>query len=79
MAVKKRSKKLLVARNLPPSFHKVPGEDYNVKKSEVVNWLIQRPSILEYLWDQIKQSKDIVYNPETGKWHGVDYDEEEDY
>ena len=69
----------MVARNLPPSFHKIPEEDYNVKKSEVVNWLIQRPSILEFLWDQFKQSGDIVYNPTTGKWQGADYDEEDDY
>lgn len=70
----KRSKKLIVGRNLPPSFHKLPGHEYDVKKSEVVNWLIQRPSILEFLWDQFKQSGDVKYNPETGKWQGVDYD-----
>jgi hypothetical protein len=73
-ACKKRSKKLNVARNLPPSFHKLPNQDYDVKKSEVIKWLIQRPSILEYIWDNIKQSEDVVYNPDTGKWQGVDYD-----
>lgn len=77
-AFKKRSKKLNVARNLPPCYHKLPGQKYDVKKSEVINWLIQRPSILEFLWDQFKQSGDIEYDPETGKWQGVDY-EEDDY
>lgn len=76
MVKKKRSKKLMVARNLPPSFHRIPGEDYSVKKSEVIQWLIQRPSILEYLWDNIKQSGDIEYDPVTQKWQGVDYEEE---
>lgn len=77
MSKGKRSKKLMVVRNLPPSYHRIPGEDYNVKESEVIKWLIQRPSILEYLWDQCKQSKDIVYSPRTGKWQGVDYKEDE--
>jgi hypothetical protein len=75
-ANKKRSQKLNIARNLPPSYHKLPGGEYNVKKSEVINWLIQRPSILEFLWDQLKQSGDIFYDPDTGKWQGVDYEEE---
>ncbi|GED34011.1 hypothetical protein P9G84_22470 [Brevibacillus centrosporus] len=70
----KRSKKLDVGRNLPPSYHKLPGEEYDVRKSEIVQWLIQQPSILEFLWDQFKQSGEIVYDPSTGKWRGVDYD-----
>lgn len=73
---KRRSEKLNIARNLPPSYHKFSDEPYNVKKSEVVNWLIQRPSILEYIWDKIKQSNDVFYNSETGKWQGVDYEED---
>ena len=59
---------------MPPRYHKLPGEDYDIKKSEGVNWLIQCPDILEYVWDQFKQSGDIEYNPETGKWQGVDYE-----
>lgn len=73
----KRSKKLSVGRNLPPSYHKLPGQDYDVKKSEAVKWLIERPSILEYVWDKFKQSDDVFYNPDTGKWQGVDYEEDE--
>lgn len=72
---KKRSQKLNVARNLPPSFHRLPGKEYEVKKSEAINWLIQRPSILEFLWDQIKQSGDVAYDSSTGKWQGVDYND----
>lgn len=74
-AFKSRSKKLSVGRFLPPSFHKLPNEDYDVRKSEVVKWLIERPSILEFVWDQFKQSNDVFYNSKTGKWQGVDYDE----
>ncbi|MEG1433852.1 hypothetical protein [Eubacterium sp.] len=70
----KRSKKLSIGRKMPPRYHKLPGEDYDIKKSEVIRWLIQCPDILEYVWDQFKQSGDIEYNPETGKWQGVDYE-----
>jgi len=75
MAKKQRSQKLNIARNLPPLYHKMPGQEYDVKNSEVTKWLIQRPSILEFIWDQLKQSGDILYDPDTGKWKGADYDD----
>ena len=71
---KKRSGKLIVARNLPPLFHKLPECEYSPKNSQVIKWLIERPSILDFIWDQIKQSGDVFYNHETGKWQGVDYE-----
>lgn len=74
-AFKKRSQKLDVGRRLPPLYHKIPEKEYNVKNSEVIKWLIQRPSILEFIWDQFKQSGDIFYDSNTGKWQGVDYDD----
>lgn len=74
MAFKKRSKKLNVAKKLPPSYHTIPGQEFEINKSEVVRWLINQPDILNYLWDNIKQSKDVEYDPETGIWTGVDYD-----
>lgn len=70
----KRSKKLDVAKKLPPSYHKVPGENYDARKSEVLQWLIKQPDIQEFVWDQIKQSGDVEYDRETGIWTGVDYD-----
>ncbi|HIT90585.1 MAG TPA: hypothetical protein IAC41_09230 [Candidatus Merdenecus merdavium] len=73
-AFKKRSKKLEVAKNLPPSYHKLPGQEYDVNKSEAVQWLIKQPPILEFVWDQLKQSDEITYNPETKKWQGANYD-----
>lgn len=74
MKKKLRSKKLLIARNMPPSFHTIPGQPFDPKKSEVIKWLIERPAILNFLWDQIKQSDDVVYDDKTGKWQGVDYE-----
>lgn len=75
-AFKRRSKKLNIARNLPPSYHTLPGEKFDIKKSEVINWLIEQPEILNYLWDNIKQSGDVEYDPTTRIWTGVDYDDD---
>lgn len=70
----RRSKKLDIGRNMPPGYHKLPGDEYDVQKSEVVQWLIQQPSIQEFVWDQFKMSRDVFYDWTTGKWQGVDYD-----
>ena len=70
----KRSKKLNIAKKLPPSFHKKNNENFDIKKSEVIEWLINQPQILEFVWDNIKQSGDIVFNQKTGKWQGIDYE-----
>ncbi len=73
--MKSKNIKLVVARNLPPLYHKLPDKEYSPKKSEVIQWLIQRPSILEFIWDHVKQSGDVVYNAKSGKWQGVDYED----
>jgi hypothetical protein len=76
MAPKKKYPKLRIASNMPPLYHTLPGENYNHTKSEVLKWLAARPALIEYLFTQVSNSKDIVYNPETGKWQGVEYEEE---
>lgn len=70
----KKCQELNLGKNLPPSYHKLPGMEYDPEKSEVIKWLIQEPFILNFIWDQFKQSGNIEYNPDTGKWQGVDYD-----
>lgn len=70
-------RRLEVARKMPPLRHNFGGE-FDPAKSEVIKWLISQPVILNYLFDAVrgKVYKDpyIVYDPETGKWQGVDYD-----
>lgn len=70
----RRSKKLLVGRNMPPSYHKHPNCQFDITKSETVQWLISQPDILSFVWDQFKQSGDLKFNPITGRWQGVDYE-----
>ena len=72
---KKRNSKLLFANNMPPLYHTQPGENYYWKNSDVLKWLAARPALIEYLFETVK-NKEIVYNPDTGKWQGVNYDED---
>ena len=74
MAGKKRSKMLEAARTMPPLRHSIPGVEFNIKNSEVVKWLLENPVVWNYVWNNIKESGAVFYNPDTGKWQGVDYD-----
>ncbi|MDR7869160.1 MAG: hypothetical protein RIN56_20420 [Sporomusaceae bacterium] len=63
-----------VATFLPPTRHSIPGQEFDIRNSEVMKWLVQQPEILNYIWNNIKNSGAVVYNPQTGKWQGVEYD-----
>ncbi|NBJ71030.1 MULTISPECIES: hypothetical protein [Clostridia] len=78
MTKRKKHPKLRVARNMPPLYHTLPGEKYSHRKSEVLKWLSERPALIEHVFTDVSNSKDIFYNPETGKWQGVDYEEDEE-
>lgn len=75
---KYQRKQLEVGRKLPPSYHKMPDQDFDLNKSEVAKWLINQPGILNFVVEIMKKSEAIVYNKETGKWQGVDW-KDEDY
>lgn len=79
--VKKQTGKdrlLNAARKMPPLHHKLSGEDFDWMKSETVKWLVSQPEILDFIWrsvrDKTGENTLISYNPDTGKWQGVDYD-----
>lgn len=57
--------KLSKVSEMPPVYHKLPNEEYDPKKSEAIQWMIQQPEILEYLWDHVKQSKFVEYDKEN--------------
>lgn len=75
MAGKKRAKILEVAKLMPPLRHSIPGEDFDIQKSEALKWIMQSPVAWNYIWNNIKQSGVIIYNSDTGTWQGVDYDD----
>lgn len=70
----KRSKLLSVAKFMPPQKHTSEDRNYDIRSSDVVKWMMRHPYAWEYIWNAIKQSGAIVYDKETGMWHGVDYE-----
>lgn len=70
----KVSKLLDVAKTMPPLYHTIPNEMFDIEKSEVVQWLIKQPDILNYVVNRIKSSGLIIYDSQSGVWEGVDYD-----
>lgn len=75
MSRRSRPKQAIVdaAKKMPPLYHTVPGEDFNLRKSRTLWWLVKQPSVLKYIWDIVKQSGAIEYDPDTKKWAGVDF------
>jgi hypothetical protein len=74
MRKKKISKNMECAKYMPPLKHSVPGQEFDIKNSEAVKWLIRQPEIFNYIWNNIKNSGFIVFDSETGKWQGVDHE-----
>ena len=66
-----------IVRCMPPLYHKLPGEEFDIRKSRIIWWLTKQPEMLEYVWNRIKQSGAVKYDPKTGKWQGVDVQEED--
>lgn len=73
---KRRSEKLFVAKTMPPLYHTLPGEEFDNDKSQVYAWIKNQPDLMEWLWRQLGSAGYIIYDPETGKWTGVDYKNE---
>ena len=74
---KSKDKRLLVAKNMPPLYRTLPEQTYSYKTDEVFAWISQRPGLINYVFDKLSMGGYIVYNPETGKWQGVDYEPDE--
>lgn len=75
MARKKRKKSELleVAKNMPMNFHRLPGMGYDPDKSKVLDWIANQPELLEWIFQQLRSTGYIVYDPQLGAWHGVDF------
>lgn len=65
-----------IARYMPPLRHTIPGDQFDIRKSEVMKWLMKSPIVWNYVWNNIKQSGAVVYNAETGTWQGADYNDQ---
>jgi hypothetical protein len=81
MTEKNISKNLECVKKMPPLMHRIEGEPFDITKSEVAQWLIQQPGVMQWIFDHVNnivrnrngEELLIKYNPDTGKWQGVDY------
>ena len=69
---------LLTVKNMPALKHSIPGEPFDISKSEVVQWLIKQPTVQQYLFELVnghdkRKEKLIEYDSTTGTWKGIGY------
>lgn len=70
-----RSRNLDVLKKMPPVYHTIPGQEYDLNNSELVNWLISQDEIKQWLASYLKSLSDYVkYDSEKGYWVGIDYE-----
>ena len=76
--MRKMSSRFECAKKMPPLHHKAT-DAFDPRESEVIQWLIQQPDILNYLFDAVRgnqyRESPIVYDSETGTWSGTNYDD----
>ena len=62
-------------RNMPEVSHKCTIRDdgtADLSESELIKWAVQNEDILNYIGHRGMSSPYTVFDPETGKWRGVD-------
>lgn len=61
------------ASKMPALSHVNPKENFDIRKSEVAQWLVSQPEVMQKIFDMAKSQKVIKYNPATQTWQGVEY------
>ena len=61
------------AKKMPPLYHTFPGKDFDIEKSEVASWIMEKPEVAQKVFNMAVNQKLIKYDKRTGKWQGVDY------
>lgn len=74
---KKYSISLEIGKKMPPLYHTLPGQEFDYKKSEVLDWIAQQPEMLNFVREQLKSAGYIKYDRKTGLWIGVDYESDQ--
>jgi hypothetical protein len=59
------------AAEMPLLRHFLPGQAFDISKSEVVQWLCDQPEIQQALFNWYKRNGAIVY--EDGQWRGANW------
>lgn len=71
MTRKKIDKRLDAARSMPALHHTLPGQEFDAKSSEVLDWLASQPALMLYLFDKAKGNGLIAYDAKTNTWKGA--------
>jgi hypothetical protein len=66
----KQTKAAQTAARMPILRHNI-GEPFDIRRSEVLNWLCEQPEIRQSLFDYFRTLGVIVFNKETGQWQGI--------
>lgn len=65
------TKMLNTARHMPALFHKLPGEEYDQGRSEVINWLVAQPETRVFIFERVHEARAIEFDGATGIWKGA--------
>jgi hypothetical protein len=57
---------------MPPRRHSIPGQPFDIERSEVVRWLLSQPEVTRWVFDVARSRGWIVYDRATGTWRGRD-------
>lgn len=75
--MKKVSEKLNCVKKMPELKHTNGESNFDIKESEICQWLIQQPDVLQYIFNRVANNGAkplIIYNSKRETWQGVDYE-----
>lgn len=71
-----RSEKWACLKEMPPLYHKLPNEKFDLGKSEVLNWLGTQKEAMNWLLMSANKNGYLEFDFETRKWKGVNYSDD---
>jgi hypothetical protein len=76
MSKKRETKAYKAVARMPAGMSHNPHNrkypDFDLAESEVIQWIIKQPPVLQMLYDYYRLNKAIVFDPETKTWSGTD-------
>lgn len=73
MSAKLSAKFTKSAVKMPVLRNSMPGEPFDICRSEAACWLCSQPDIMQYVFDKAKDNGLIEYDGVAGSWQGIDY------
>jgi len=65
---------LRTAANMPPRIHWPRHRcDFDIMRSEAVQWLIAQPEIRQWIFNMVKHAGAITFDIESRTWRGVEW------